>query len=102
MLPDTEPSDTQASPGIELQEQGAVVFRRAVIDYVGGLEDLDAGVIRAIGRPEIRFEEDQLRLLRAIRFAARFGFEIEPATLSAMRKLAARIHGVSREQFAKN
>jgi poly(A) polymerase len=96
--PDTEPSDTQASPGIELQEQGAVVFRRAVIDYVGGLEDLDAGVIRAIGRPEIRFEEDQLRLLRAIRFAARFGFEIEPATLSAMRKLAARIHGVSRER----
>jgi poly(A) polymerase len=97
--PDTEPSDTQASPGIGLQGQGAVVFRRAVIDYVGGLEDLDAGVIRAIGRPEIRFEEDQLRLLRAVRFAARFGFGIEPATLSAMRKLAARIHAVSRERI---
>jgi poly(A) polymerase len=74
-------------------------LRAAVIDYVGGLEDLDAGVIRAIGRPEIRFEEDQLRLLRAIRFAARFGFEIEPATLNAMRKLAARIHAVSRERI---
>ena len=74
-------------------------LRAAVIDYVGGLEDLDAGVIRAIGRPEIRFEEDQLRLLRAVRFAARFGFEIEPATLNAMRKLAARIQAVSRERI---
>lgn len=73
-------------------------LREAVLDYVGGLADLDAGVIRAIGRPEKRFEEDQLRLLRAVRFGARFGFEIEPATLAAMRKLAARIHAVSRER----
>ncbi len=73
-------------------------LREAVLDYVGGFADLDAGVIRAIGRPEKRFEEDQLRLLRAVRFAARFGFEIEPATLAAMRKLAARIHAVSRER----
>ncbi len=74
-------------------------LRAAVIDYVGGLEDLDAGVIRAIGQPEIRFEEDQLRLLRAVRFAARFGFDLEPATLSAIRKLAARIHAVSKERI---
>jgi poly(A) polymerase len=74
-------------------------LRRAVLDYVGGLDDLDAGVIRAIGRPEKRFEEDQLRLLRAIRFAARFGFEIDPTTFSAIRKLAARIHAVSRERI---
>jgi poly(A) polymerase len=73
-------------------------LRAAVIDYVGGLADLDAGVIRAIGQPEKRFEEDQLRLLRAVRFAARFGFEIEPATFAAMRKLADRIHAVSRER----
>jgi putative nucleotidyltransferase with HDIG domain len=73
-------------------------LRAAVVDYVGGLDDLDAGVIRAIGRAEKRFEEDQLRLLRAVRFAARFGFEIEPATFGAMRKLAARIHAVSRER----
>lgn len=73
-------------------------LREAVLDYVGGLSDLDAGVIRAIGRAEKRFEEDQLRLLRAVRFAARFGFEIEPATLAAMRKLAARIQAVSRER----
>ena len=74
-------------------------LRAAVIDYVGGLEDLDAGVIRAIGQPEIRFEEDQLRLLRAVRFAARFGFDLEPATLSAIRKQAARIHAVSKERI---
>jgi poly(A) polymerase len=74
-------------------------LRASVLDYVGGLDDLDARVIRAIGLPEKRFEEDQLRLLRAVRFAARFGFHIEPATLSAMRKLAARIHAVSRERI---
>jgi putative nucleotidyltransferase with HDIG domain len=80
-----------------LRESGDL--RSDVIDYVGGLDDLDAGVIRAIGAPERRFEEDQLRLLRAVRFAARFGFDIEPATLGAMRKLAARIHAVSRERI---
>jgi poly(A) polymerase len=74
-------------------------LRAAVIDHVGGLDDLDAGVIRAIGLPEKRFEEDQLRLLRAIRFAARFGFQIEPATFTAMRKLAARILAVSHERI---
>jgi poly(A) polymerase len=73
-------------------------LRDAVIDHVGGLADLDAGVIRAIGRAEKRFEEDHLRLLRGVRFAARFGFEIEPATFAAMRKLAARVHAVSRER----
>src|SRR6185503_12755535 len=77
----------------------AANLRFAVLDYVGGLDDLDAGVIRAIGRPEKRFEEDHLRLLRAVRFAARFGFAIEPLTLAAMRKLAARIHAVSRERI---
>ena len=73
--------------------------RGAVIDHVGGLADLDAGVVRAIGRPELRFEEDRLRMLRAVRFAARFGFELEPATLAAVRALAPRIHAVSRERI---
>ena len=81
-----------------LRESGDL--RSEVVDCcVGGLDDLDAGVIRAIGPPEKRFEEDQLRLLRAVRFAVRFGFEIEPATLAAIRKLAARIHAVSRERI---
>src|ERR1700733_10489763 len=69
-----------------------------VLDYVGGLPDLRAGVIRAIGDPEQRFEEDHLRMLRAVRFAARFGFEIEPATLSAIQQLHAQILRVSPER----
>jgi len=73
-------------------------LRAAVIDYVGGVADLDAGEVRAIGRPETRFEEDHLRMLRAVRFAARFGFEIEPETKRAIRALASRIHAVSRER----
>ena len=73
-------------------------MRAAVIDYVGGLADLDAGVVRAIGRPELRFEEDHLRMLRGVRFAARFGFELEAETKRAMRSLAPRIHAVSRER----
>jgi poly(A) polymerase len=77
-------------------------LRAAVLDHVGGIADLDAGIIRAIGEPRRRFEEDQLRLLRAVRFAARFGFTIEPATLAAIRNLAPRISAhygaVSRER----
>jgi poly(A) polymerase len=69
-----------------------------VIDYVGGLADLDAGVVRAIGRAEERFDEDHLRMLRGVRFAARFGFEIEAGTARAMRGLAGRIQAVSRER----
>jgi poly(A) polymerase len=71
-------------------------LRAAVLDYVGGLADLDAGIIRAIGEPQRRFEEDQLRLLRAVRFAARFGYSIEPSTHEAMCALAPRIRSVSR------
>jgi poly(A) polymerase len=73
-------------------------LRDAVLDFVGGLADLDAGIVRAIGRPELRFEEDHLRMLRGVRFAARFGFELEAETERAMRQLAARIHAVSRER----
>jgi poly(A) polymerase len=73
-------------------------LRDAVLDYVGGLADLDAGIVRAIGRAEQRFEEDHLRMLRAVRFAARFGFELEAETKRAIRSLASRIHAVSRER----
>jgi poly(A) polymerase len=74
-------------------------LRAAVLDYVGGVRDLDAGVVRAIGRAEPRFEEDHLRMLRAVRFAARFGFELESGTLNAIRFLAAKVSGVSRERL---
>jgi poly(A) polymerase len=69
-----------------------------VLDYVGGQEDLKAKIIRAIGDPELRFAEDKLRMLRAVRFAARFGYSIEPKTFAAIQKLAAGIHQVSRER----
>jgi len=73
-------------------------LRSAVIDHAHGLSDLDAGIIRAIGEPGERFQEDHLRMLRAVRFAARFGFQIDPATAAAMRRLAPKIHAVSRER----
>ncbi|HYA17914.1 MAG TPA: CCA tRNA nucleotidyltransferase [Bryobacteraceae bacterium] len=69
-----------------------------VIDYVGGRADLEAKIIRAIGDPEVRFREDHLRLLRAIRFAVRLGFEIEPKTFRAMRELAPLIESVAAER----
>ena len=69
-----------------------------VVDHVGGLEDLRDRIIRAIGDPDERFEEDHLRMLRAVRFAARFGFEIEPATLAAIRKLRSKIARISPER----
>jgi poly(A) polymerase len=72
--------------------------RSAVLDYIGGLADLDAGIIRAIGRAERRFEEDHLRMLRGVRFAARFGFDLEAETRRAIQSLAPRIHAVSRER----
>ena len=73
-------------------------LRAAVIDHVGGVADLEAGVVRAIGRPELRFEEDHLRMLRGVRFAARFGFELDPATAAAIRRLAPKTAAVSRER----
>jgi len=107
-LPDTK--GTGFSPYIQptnktgaLAPEGAPVSRSnalrvGILDCVGGLADLDAGILRAIGQPESRFEEDHLRMLRAIRFAARFGFEIAPATHSAIRSLAHKIESVSRER----
>ena len=70
-----------------------------VVDYVGGRADLTAKLIRAIGEPERRFAEDHLRLLRAVRFAARLGFEIEPATWAAMQHHAAEIEKISPERI---
>jgi len=71
-----------------------------VVDFVGGRKDITAGIIRTIGDPELRFTEDKLRLLRAVRFAARLGYEIEPLTFAALRKLTPMIHQVSRERVA--
>jgi poly(A) polymerase len=70
-----------------------------VLDYVGGRDDLRAGIIRTIGEPRLRFTEDKLRLVRAVRFAARFGYEIEAQTFSALRKLAPEVVQVSPERL---
>ena len=69
-----------------------------VLDFVGGRKDLEAGIVRTIGDPELRFAEDKLRMLRAVRFAARFEYVIEPQTLSAIERLAHEIQVVSRER----
>jgi poly(A) polymerase len=73
----------------------------AVIDYVGGQDDLRAGVIRAIGNPQARISEDRLRMLRAVRFAARLRFEIEPATFAAIQAAAASITDISWERIGE-
>jgi poly(A) polymerase len=70
-----------------------------VIDYVGGQQDLRAGIIRGIGDPQARIAEDRLRMLRAVRFAAGLGFVIEPRTLAAIRAAAGSITDISWERI---
>lgn len=72
--------------------------RGEVVDYVDGCADLEARILRAIGDPAARFAEDHLRLLRAVRFAARLGFEIEPQTLAAIRDAASTLARVAPER----
>jgi poly(A) polymerase len=69
-----------------------------VLDFVGGQNDLEAHIVRAIGDPERRFTEDKLRMLRAVRFAARFDYVIDPPTFAAIQKLAPQIVQVSYER----
>lgn len=71
-----------------------------VIDLVGGQADLAERVLRAIGDPQLRFAEDYLRMLRAVRFAARFGLTIEPATDDAIRQNSARLTEIAPERVA--
>jgi poly(A) polymerase len=70
-----------------------------VIDHINGRADIAARIVRAIGDPFARFEEDKLRILRAIRFGARLGYRIEPSTWDAVRQMAPRIHQVSSERI---
>src|SRR6478609_986034 len=71
---------------------------REVLDYVGGRDDLQRGIVRTIGEARQRFGEDKLRMLRAVRFAARFGYAIDDQTFAAIRELAPQIHQVSYER----
>jgi poly(A) polymerase len=70
-----------------------------ILDFVGGREDLRRGIVRAIGTPEVRFREDRLRMARAVRFTARFGYTIEPATFQAIAAAAPHITAVSAERL---
>ena len=69
-----------------------------VVDHVGGVADLEKGVIRCVGEAERRFSEDYLRMLRAVRFAGRFGFELAPETRAALDKLAPKCAQLSGER----
>ena len=70
-----------------------------VLDFVNGRADLRAGIVRAIGDPLARFTEDKLRMMRAVRFAARFGFQIDRETLMAAQSLAQQVTQVSPERL---
>ncbi|MDP2852830.1 MAG: CCA tRNA nucleotidyltransferase [Smithellaceae bacterium] len=72
-----------------------------IIDYVDGLADIDRKVLRTIGDPAVRFNEDYLRMLRAIRFAANLDYAMDPATQSAIQANAANIKGISAERIAE-
>src|SRR5688572_21466071 len=72
-----------------------------VIDYVGGQADLKHKLLRAIGNPDERFEEDHLRMLRAVRFAARFDLAVEPATGDAIKRHADHLPRISPERIAE-
>jgi hypothetical protein len=76
-------------------------FEDRVIDFVGGRADLDAKIVRAIGNPAERFAEDHLRLLRAVRFAARLDFELDPATRAAVKAHARHLPRISPERIAE-
>lgn len=76
-------------------------LREELIDYVGGRVDIEYGIIRAIGNPAARIAEDKLRILRAIRFAARFGFHLEQRTAEAVRAMAQEILVVSQERVTQ-
>jgi poly(A) polymerase len=73
--------------------------QKKVIDYVKGQQDIELGIIRCVGLPNLRFQEDHLRILRAIRFSAQLGFVIEPETWQAVRTLAPLVKSVSRERI---
>jgi poly(A) polymerase len=86
------PADPALTTSLGITPQGLV------IDFVGGIADLAGKVLRAVGDPDKRFAEDDLRVLRAVRFATRFGLTIEPATQAAIRRHAGQLAGISRER----
>lgn len=74
------------------------IDQKEVVDLVGGISDLKSGIVRTVGEPEDRFSEDRLRILRAIRFAARFGSDLDPAVDKALKKDSS-LKGISAERI---
>lgn len=110
---DGEYNDGRRPKSVEFTDEKEDVYRRdftingllydpiknEVLDYVNGVEDIEKGVIRCIGDPYKRFDEDKLRILRCIRFATRFGFEIEKETYNALFKFVPKINEISVERI---
>jgi poly(A) polymerase len=92
--PLTRPSDT-LSP----VQRGEGLAEGSILDFVGGRADIERKVVRTIGDPRQRFTEDKLRMLRAVRFAANLGFEIDPGTFAAVKEMASEINVVSAERI---
>ena len=75
-------------------------IEKTVLDFVEGQRDLEKGILRTIGNPDERFSEDYLRMLRAVRFSVKLGFDIEPKTWASIKKHAGKITGISAERIA--
>ncbi len=93
--------DPLAAPEGGAGGMGAGDLQGRVIDYVGGVEDLQRRVVRAVGDPDKRLAEDHLRALRAVRFAARLGFALDDTTGAAIARHANELRGVSRERIGE-
>ncbi len=83
---------------LELENPRTQDTKWEIIDMVGGLQDFEAGLIRAVGEPDKRFQEDALRMMRCIRFAAKLGFRIDQETLEAVKKNAQLLEKISKER----
>ncbi len=97
----TTPEEDAARRDFTINGMFADPFDGRVLDFVGGRRDLEDRIVRTIGDPRRRFAEDRLRLLRAVRFAARLGFDVEPETAAAIRESASAIHEVSAERIGE-
>ncbi len=97
----TTPEEDAARRDFTINGMFADPFDWRVLDFVGGRRDLEGRIVRAIGEPRRRFAEDRLRLLRAVRFAARLGFDVERETAAAIREMAPAIHEVSAERIGE-
>ena len=95
----TTPEEDAARRDFTINGMFADPFSEEILDFVGGRRDLERRLVRAIGDPRRRFAEDRLRLVRAVRFAARLGFSIDAATAEAIREMAPAIHEVSAERI---